>query len=173
VGRKLDALAAGWNTDAVEAAVRVLRVGDQKVASFNMDERDIRAFMVQPWVVTGSDGSTGHPRKYGTFPLKYARYVREQKLLSMQRFVRQSSGATADIFRLDRRGYLRPGYFADVVVLDPQRYAPRADYVHPTLLADGVTAAIVNGQVALQGGRLTGVAAGRGLAHTPPAGTCG
>ncbi len=154
--------------------MRIIRTGEHgtDVASFNMSESDIRLFMRQPWVVTSSDGSDGHPRQYATFPMKYAKYVLTDKVISLGEFIRSSTGRTADIFKLDRRGYLKEGYFADVVVFDPARYAPKADYVHPRVLSEGVEELWVNGRPAIHAGMLTGEAAGRVLLHAPPAGTC-
>jgi N-acyl-D-aspartate/D-glutamate deacylase len=81
-----------------------------------------------------------------------------------------STGATADMYRIPQRGYLRPGYFADVVVLDPKGYAPRADYLHPRETSVGVVALFVNGRRALTNGTATGAAAGRALLRPRPAG---
>ena len=129
-------------------------------------------FMKQPWVVTSSDGSADHPREYATFQTKYAVYVKQKHVIDTGFFVRHSSGLTADIFKLDRRGYLRNGYFADVLVFDPNRYVPKADYVHPAVLSVGVQELFVNGVAAVDNGKPTGATAGRPLPHTPPAGTC-
>ncbi len=139
------------------------------IASFNMVDADVDRIMRQPWVVTGSDGSDGHPRQFATFPMKYQRYVRERKVIDLARFIRNSTGRTADIYRLDRRGYLKVGYFADVVVFDPERCAPQATYVAPTRLSRGVDAVIVNGQPALRDGTATGGLAGRVLLRSQPA----
>lgn len=173
-GKTLAQMGEAWKVDPIEAALRILRSGDRggSVASFNMIESDIKAFMRQPWVVTGSDGSDGHPRQYATFPMKYAKYVKAEKTITLGEFIRSSTGRTADIFKLAERGYLRPGYYADVVVFDPATYAPKADYVHPRELSVGVEELLVNGAFALDGGKLTGQAPGRVLLHTPPAGTC-
>ncbi|KPF78952.1 amidohydrolase [alpha proteobacterium AAP81b] len=154
-GKRLDAVAADWGVDAIDAALRIIHDAPEgsSVASFNMIEADIEALMRQPWVVTGSDGSAGHPRIAGTFPYKYARYVVERKTIPLATFIRQSTGRTADLLGLDRRGYLRPGWFADVVVFDPRRFAPRSDYVNPEALAVGVTTLVVNGQLAIDGGK--------------------
>jgi N-acyl-D-amino-acid deacylase len=173
-GKTLQELSKTWDVDPVDAALRLLRTtaeGDE-VASFNMTESDVRLFMKQPWVVTSSDGSDGHPRQYATFPTKYSKYVRTEKVITLDQFIRSSTGLTADIFKLVRRGYLRPGFFADVVVFDPERYAPKADYLHPRLLSEGVDELFVNGQPVMHAGKLTGQAPGRVLLHTPPAGSC-
>ncbi|HTB88840.1 MAG TPA: amidohydrolase family protein [Steroidobacteraceae bacterium] len=172
-GKTLSQMAQSWKVEPIDAALRIIRSGKgTAVASFNMSENDIRLFMRQPWVVTSSDGSDGHPRQYATFPMKYAMYVQKDKVISMNEFVRSSTGRSADMFKLDRRGYLREGYFADVVVFDPARFAPKADYLHPRVLSEGVDELWVNGQPAIHAGKLTGQAAGRVLLHTPPAGSC-
>jgi N-acyl-D-aspartate/D-glutamate deacylase len=169
-GRTLAQIAAG--RDPVEAASAVIRLEDPAVASFNQTEADIAAFMRRPWVMTGSDASTGHPRAYGTFARKYSEYVVRRRVLSLRQFIEQSTSLTADTFGIVDRGRLRPGAFADIIVFDPRRYAARATYEQPTLLASGVRTVLVNGVPAVENGALTGAAAGRGLPHTPPAGTC-
>lgn len=173
-GKTLTQTAQSWKMEPIDAALRIIRTDEHgtSVASFNMAESDIRLFMRQPWVVTSSDGSDGHPRQYATFPMKYTKYVRADKVISLQEFIRSSTGRTADMLKLDRRGYLKEGYFGDVVVFDPSRYAPRADYMHPRELSAGVEELLVNGHPAIHGGRVTGEAPGRVLLHTPTAGTC-
>jgi N-acyl-D-aspartate/D-glutamate deacylase len=170
-GKKLSEMAAEWKVEPVEAAIRVLRQTTNKdgIVSFNMIEGDVQAFMKQPWVVTSSDGSNGHPRQFASFPEKYAKYVKQLHIIDLQNFIRHSTGLTADMFKLDRRGYLRPGYFADVVVFDPKTFAPKADYVHPRVLSVGVIDLFVNGQAAINGGKLTNVLSGRDLLRTKPA----
>lgn len=169
-GRTLAQVAARMKTSAVEAAIATVRVGDPAVASFNQSEADIAAFMARPWVMTGSDASTGHPRTYGSFARKYATYVRAKRVLTLRQFIERSSALTADTFGLTGRGHLRPGAFADVVVFDPGSYAERATYARPTRLAAGVRAVLVNGRVAVDQGVPTGVAAGRPLPHRPERG---
>ncbi len=169
-GKTLEQLAAALKIPPVEAALHVIEEGrvDTSVASFNMVESDIRLFMQQPWVVTSSDGSDGHPRQYGTFPRKYAQYVKADETIPLGRFIRNSSGRTADLLKLEGRGYLRAGYFADVLVFDPERFAPKADYTHPAVLSQGVAALFVNGREAIRDGELTGERAGRVLLRPAP-----
>lgn len=180
-GKTLEQVAAEWKMDPRDAALRIIRQsieakdqgekgGGTAVASFNMKQADVDLLMKQPWMVTSSDGSDGHPRMFATFPEKYMRYVRDRKIISLQTFIRQSTGRTADIYKLDRRGYLRQGYFADVVVIDPAQYAPRADYIHPRELSVGVRKLFVNGQLAVDDSRTTGVTAGRALLRPAPSG---
>ena len=168
-GRTLAQLAR--DADPVLTAVAIIRRGDPAVASFNQSEADIRAFMQEPWVMTGSDASDGHPRVYGSFARKWAEYVR-RGVLSPRAFVARGATLTADTFGLAARGRLRAGGFADVVVFDPARYAARATYAQPTLTASGVRTVLVNGVAAVEDGRLTRAAAGRALPRTPRPGSC-
>jgi N-acyl-D-amino-acid deacylase len=158
--------------DAVAAAIGVIRIADPGVVSFNQSEADIAKFMQQPWVMTGSDASGGHPRVYGSFARKYAKYVQAEHVITLRQFIERSSALTADTFGLEGRGHLRKGAFADVVVFDPKTYAARATYQAPTLPAQGVRAVLVNGRLAVRDGAPTGRAPGRALPHRPTPGTC-
>jgi N-acyl-D-aspartate/D-glutamate deacylase len=173
-GKYLSDIAKEWKMDPLDAAIRILREtkGHASVISFNINEADLENFMKQPWVVTSSDGSAGHPREYATFQTKYAVYVKQKHVIDTAFFIRHSSGLTADIFKLDRRGYLKAGYFADVLVFDPNHYVPKADYIHPAVLSEGVQELFVNGVAAVDNGKPTGATPGRPLPHTPTAGTC-
>lgn len=163
-GKRLAEVATAWSVDPIEAAIRVVRdEGDAAVASFNMAEGDIAAFAVRPWVMTGSDGSAGHPRKFGTFPLAWTKFVRDEKLLTPAQFVRRGAGLTADVFGLTDRGYLQPGKVADVIAFDPKTFSALATYEQPTRLSTGVRWALVNGRLAIEDGRPTLALAGRGL----------
>jgi N-acyl-D-aspartate/D-glutamate deacylase len=171
-GKTLEAFAKEQGVDPVVATVAILRQSEARVASFNQSENDIAAFMLRPWVVTSSDATLGHPRSYGSFARKYAAYVRDEKVLSLQAFIDQSTAAAAAIFSLGGRGQLKVGAFADVIAFDPKTFAPRADYANPFLLAAGMRTVLVNGQIAIENGAPTGVAAGCPLPRQPIAGTC-
>lgn len=158
--------------DQIAAAIAVIRTGDTAVASFNQTEPDIKAFMRRPWVMTGSDASTGHPRTYGSFARKYAKYVVAERVLTLRQFIERSSALAADTFRLDGRGRLKAGAYADIVLFDPKRFAARATYAQPALTAAGVRTVLVNGSLAVDRGVLTGKAAGRAMPHRPTPGTC-
>jgi len=172
-GKFLDVVAKEWGVTPVDAALRVLKQGGgQSLIGFVMGEADIANYMKQPWTLTDSDGGEGHPREYGTFPMKYRKYVVEQKVISLPFFIRNSTGATADAFGIDGRGYLKPGYFADVVVFDPATFAPKNDFNKYDVLAEGVSDLFVNGAAAVDAGKMTEVLSGIPLPHTPPAGSC-
>ena len=161
-GQTLAETAEAMQLEPVDAAIAILRQGDARVASFNMDPEDIAAFARQDWVVTGSDGSTGHPRKYASFPKAYRDLV-ASGTMSLARFVRRSSGATADLIGLTDRGYLKPGFAGDVVVFDADQFAPRATYEQPTRYSVGVRHLIVNGTALITDGEHTGALPGQTL----------
>lgn len=169
-GRTLAQVASRLRVYPVEAAIATIRVHDPAVASFNQSEADIATFMRQPWVMTGSDASAGHPRVYGSFARKYATYVKAKHVLTPRQFIERSSALTADTFGLAGRGHLRRGAFADIVVFDPATYAERATYARPILLATGVRTVLVNGRVVVDRGEPTGIAAGRPLPRRPARG---
>jgi N-acyl-D-aspartate/D-glutamate deacylase len=171
-GQTLAQAAESAELEPHELARRIALEGDARLASFNMSEDEVRAFMVLPWVVTSSDGTTGHPRKYGSFALKFQRYVREQGAISVGDFIRRSSGLTADILGLTERGYLREGYYADIVVFDAAEFAARADYVNPEELSVGVRHVLVNGVVAIEGGAPSGARAGAAIYKSAREGSC-
>lgn len=167
VGKRLKQIAQELNKSPVEAALDIIKnVGGAGVASFNMNEKDIRRFMKEKFVTTCSDGSTGHPRKYGTFPKKLREYVYNQKVISLEFAVRNSSALTAETFRIPERGLIREGYFADVIVFDPKTVSDRSTYEQPELLAVGMKFVIVNGKIAVEDGAYTGALAGRALRKT-------
>ena len=97
-----------------------------------------------------------HPRSYGTFPRKIGRYALEEKLITLEHAIRASSGLPADVLRLKDRGYLKAGYFADVVVFDPDTYRDQATYDQPHQYATGVRYLFVNGKLTIAEGRYTG-----------------
>jgi N-acyl-D-aspartate/D-glutamate deacylase len=164
-GKRLDAVATMWKLSPIEAAMKIILNGDASVASFNMDEKDIVNFMKQDFITLDSDGSDGHPRKYGTFPKFFHEYVGEKHVLPMPKAVARSSGASAKILGLAGRGVIAPNNYADVIAFDPASFVDKSTYEQPTLLAAGMKYVVVNGVVAVDGGKYTGVTAGRVLTH--------
>ncbi|HZY62497.1 MAG TPA: D-aminoacylase [Edaphobacter sp.] len=163
VGKNLAQIAKERNESPIDAAIQIIKAGGSDVASFNMKESDIDAFMRQPWVMTCSDGSPGHPRKYGTFPRKIHLYVYERHIIPLEFAVRSSTSLPAKTLGLKDRGLLKPGYFADVLVYNPKTFNERATYQSPRILATGVEYLTVNGKLAIDKGLLTGTLAGRAL----------
>jgi len=159
-GMTLQKIAERLQTEPLDAAIEVIRGGDPSIASFNMKPTDIQAIAIQPWVMTGSDGSSGHPRKYASYPKAYQDMVRDQSLFPLERFVHRSSGLVADFFSLCDRGYLREGLKADIAVIDLDKFLPYANFEHPTELSSGVSYLLVNGELALKKGERTDTLSG-------------
>jgi len=144
----------------VATAIWLVQQGEVRVASFNMSPKDVERFMVQPWVVTSSDGTDGHPRKYASFPRKYQSYVVDKKLLTIAEFINRSSAKTAHILGFTDRGILKVGYKADVIVFDQQTFAPKADFNQWNNYSAGVEQVIVNGELVIENGQYLGNLAG-------------
>jgi N-acyl-D-aspartate/D-glutamate deacylase len=123
-------------------------------------EDGVRYIMTRPWTMISSDGATGasmgHPRSYGTFARVLGRYVREWKVLPLEEAVHKMSGKTARYFRLENRGEINEGYFADIAVFDPDRIIDHSDWAHPDKMAEGVIHVLVNGDFALRNEKMTG-----------------
>lgn len=162
-GRTLAQVATARHLSPVDAALQIIVAGDASVASFNMKDSDIDRFMVQPWVMTCSDGSAGHPRKYGTFPRKLREYVFTRHVLTLPQAIHVSSDLTATTLGIQHRGRLVAGNYADIIAFDPKTVADRATYEQPTLLATGMRYVLVNGVVTIDGGTYNGTLAGRAI----------
>ncbi len=141
---------------------------------FEMSEENVRKEMTKPWISFGSDEasqapegvflkSNPHPRAYGNFARVLGKYVREEKLISLGDAVRRLSGLPATNLGLDRRGFIKEGMFADLVVFDPATIADRATFAQPHQYAAGVKHVFVNGQQVLKDGEHTGATPGRAL----------
>ena len=165
-GRTLAQVAAARHQSPIDAALVIVLAGDASVASFNMKAADLERFMVEPWVMTGSDGSSGHPRKYGTFPRKLRAYVFDRKVLTLPQAIHASSQLTAETLQLAGRGVIAAGSFADVIVFDPVTVRDRSTYVDPEQLATGMRYVLVNGRFAVDNGAVTGILAGQALRRT-------
>jgi N-acyl-D-aspartate/D-glutamate deacylase len=174
-GKDLATLAQQHNKDVLDLAIEILKNGGAQIVNFGMNEEDVRLIMKQPFVATASDGSAQlpgnsvpHPRSYGCFPRKIGRYAIEDQIISLEQALRSASGLPADILRLPERGYLRPGYFADVVVFDPASFRDRATFDKPHQYASGVRFLFVNGQLVVDEGKFQGTLAGKVLRHQSP-----
>ncbi|MFL6439270.1 MAG: amidohydrolase family protein [Terriglobales bacterium] len=168
MGKTLQQVADERHQSPLDAALDIIRAGSNDVASFNMSEADIENFMKQDFVMTGSDGSPGHPRKYGTFPRKIREYTLTRKVISLPFAIRSSSGLTAESLGIKQRGLLRVGYFADVAAFDPKTISELSTYEHPSILARGMRYVLVNGKFAVEDGKYTGILAGTALRKTAP-----
>jgi len=161
VGLNLQQVSEAKKLSVVETAIKMVQEGDVRVASFNMSPKDVEKFMVQPWVVTSSDGTNGHPRKYASFPKKYQSYVVNKQLLSLADFINRSSSQTAQLLGLSKRGILKKNYQADIIVFDPDNYSAKADFSHWNKYSEGVEQVVVNGQLVIENEQYLKVYAGR------------
>ncbi|MBE9489385.1 MAG: amidohydrolase family protein, partial [Bacteroidetes bacterium] len=152
VGKNLLEISAELHISAEETVFKILETGFIKVASFNMNTDDIINFMKQDWVVTGSDGGSGHPRKYGSFPRKYHKYVLEEKIIDLPTFINNSSAKTAEIYKIPNRGKLIEGYYADVIIFNPQTFKDNADYIDAFQFSEGLEYSIINGKISIEKG---------------------
>jgi N-acyl-D-amino-acid deacylase len=163
-GRSLFELARERNEEPEQTARRLAPAG---AIYFAMSEADVERILCHPASMIGSDGlahdAHPHPRLWGTFPRVLGRYVRQQKLLTLESAVHKMTGLPATRFGLRGRGRIAPGFHADLVTFDPDRVLDRATYQSPHAPPDGVKAVYVNGQAACEDGRMTGARAGHVL----------
>jgi N-acyl-D-amino-acid deacylase len=142
--------------------------------NFSLNEETFKRIIEHPLVVIGSDGwalapygklgtNKPHPRSYGTFPRMLGRYVREEKLMSTGRAIEKMTSLTARKFGLDRRGEIRRGYFADLVLFDPKSIIDLSTWEDPHHYPAGIEYVIVNGRVVIRRGEHTGILPGRVL----------
>lgn len=153
-GRMLADIAAQWGVDQRTAALRLKPGG---ACYFQMSEEDVERVIAHPRTMIGSDGLPHdrhpHPRLWGAFPRVLARYWRGRGLFTLEQAIHKMTGLTARNFRIEQRGLLRAGHFADVVVFDPARIADTATYEEPERFSEGVEAVFVNGALAYREGR--------------------
>jgi N-acyl-D-aspartate/D-glutamate deacylase len=136
-----------------------------------MSEDDVRYVMQIPWVSIASDGSAinlsapgkPHPRSFGTNVRVLGKYVREEKVLTLEDAVRKMTSLPAQTLRLKDRGLLREGFWADVVVFDPNTVSDPATYENPQQYAKGVPYVLVNGTVVIDNGNHTGARPGKNI----------
>ena len=137
------------------------------MVAFSMSEEDVRTVMVHPTTIIGTDGlySPGnpHPRVYGTYPRILGRYVREEKLLTLEEAVRKMTSFPARKLGLPSKGVLRPGADADIVIFNPNTVIDRATFQRARQYPEGIEYVLVNGQICVHEGEFTGQTAGRVL----------
>jgi dihydroorotase/N-acyl-D-amino-acid deacylase len=154
--------------NAADTAMEILMKGNCQAVYHAIDESDIERIMRYPYTMIGSDGEVAvfgrgviHPRSYGTFARVLGVYVRERHVITLEDAIRKMSSYPADRMNLMDRGLLRPGMKADVVIFDPDTIADKAEFGNPHQYATGVSYVLVNGQVAIDDGRITDARPGR------------
>jgi N-acyl-D-amino-acid deacylase len=175
-GKTLAELGKMWNKDPMDALFDLLIKDNAftEVAVFGMSEPDVALALQQPWVSidddsagTSPEGILGrehpHPRAYGTFPRILRKYVREEKLLTLEDAIRKFSALPAQRMRLTDRGVLKSGMWADVVVFDPATVRDLATFDNPNQLSQGMDYVLVNGVCVIDQGKMTGAKPGKVL----------
>jgi N-acyl-D-amino-acid deacylase len=137
---------------------------------FLLDERDVRRIMTHPLAMVGSDGLPfdphPHPRQWGTFTNVLRTLVREQSLLTLEEAVHKMTGQAARNYGLAERGLLKPGYYADLVLFDPDRVSDRATFEEPIQVSQGIRGVWVNGRQVWRDGAAGAERPGKVLAPT-------
>jgi N-acyl-D-amino-acid deacylase len=139
---------------------------------FLMSEDNVKKQIALPWLSFGSDAgslapegvflrSNPHPRAYGNFSRLLGKYVREEQVIPLEEAIRKLTSLPASNLKIQRRGTLEPGHFADIVVFDPATIADRATFEEPHQLAVGMKHVFVNGVHVLNDGQHTGATPGR------------
>jgi dihydroorotase/N-acyl-D-amino-acid deacylase len=168
----LSDVAEDMGKDWIDTAMDLVLHERQRVGTmyFLMSEENVAMQIAQPWMKFGTDAggidpetATGraHPRAYGTFTRVLGKYVREEGVVGLEDAVRKMSSAVATRLDIRDRGFLREGYFADVVIFDPETVADHATYEEPHQLSSGVEHVFVNGVAVVRDGTHTGAMPGR------------
>lgn len=171
-GKMLSEVAARTGGDPIETAIDLFRRGAPlpSIVSFNQQERDVEAFMRQPWTMTCSDGElpkwgegVPHPRCFGAFPRKIQYYVQERETIDLAFAIRSMTSLPAQVFNIADRGIIQPGAYADLVIFQLEEVQHRGTFTDPYHLAEGMRYVLVNGQLAIEDATFTGKTAGRVL----------
>src|SRR5438876_6320119 len=175
-GKTLDEVAKMRGKDPIDTAMDLIAEDESRIGAiyFMISEENIKKGLAKPWISFGSDEasqapegvflkSNPHPRAYGNFARVLGKYVRDEKVLPMKEAIRRLSGLPATNLGLDRRGFLKEGMYADVVVFDPATIADRATFEKPHQYAVGVKHVLVNGVQVIKDGEHTGAKPGRAL----------
>ena len=168
-GHRMNEVIANIGGPPVDALFKVLEDNQGSVPTvyFHHNEKDMQYALRQPFISIGSDGTAvaidgptaeghPHPRYFGTFPRVLGRYVRDEKVLTLEDAIRKMTSANAEKIRIYDRGLLRQGMWADVTVFDPAKIADRATYEQPQQYAVGVEYVLVNGCLVIDSGQHTG-----------------
>src|SRR2546430_1967058 len=175
-GKSLAEVAKMRGKDPIETAMDLIAEDESRIDSiyFLMSEENVKKEIVKPWVSFGSDEasqapegnflkSNCHPRAYGCFARVIGKYVRDEKVLTMEQAIRKLSGLPATNLGLDHRGFVQEGMFADLVVFDPATVGDRATFEKPHQYSVGMKPVFVNGTQVLKDGEHTGAKPGKAL----------
>ncbi len=174
IGKTLAQVAAERGASPADTLMDLVVEDESRVGAvfFSISQDNVRKEIALPWVSFGSDGaslapegvflkSSVHPRAYGNFARLLGKYVRDEKIIPMEQAIRRLAALPAENLKLERRGALKPGYFADVVVFDPAKIQDHATFENPHQYATGMVHVFVNGTQVLKDGEHTGAKPGR------------
>ncbi len=174
IGKSLAALAKIRGKSAEETAMDLIVQDSTRVECifFLMDENNVKKQIAIPWLSFGSDEgsyepagvflkSNPHPRAYGNFSRLLGKYVREEKIISLQEAIRKLSKLPATNLKIQKRGELKAGNYADIVIFDPAKIKDNATFDKPHQYAEGMIHVFVNGVQVLKDGEHTGKKPGR------------
>jgi len=173
IGLSVEQVAGKRHVDPWTAFFDLVQQGGVSVAPESMNEEQKREALRTPWVMLDCDSSptnpataaSAHPRAFGTFPRVLAKYVREEKVISLEEAVRKMTSLPANRLGLFDRGRIALGAAADLVVFDPERVRDTATFARPLSHSEGIEYVIVSGQLVIDGGRRTGNLPGKILRH--------
>jgi dihydroorotase/N-acyl-D-amino-acid deacylase len=178
-GKTVAEMAAARHKQAIDALMDFVIEDNAQTGAlyFIASEPDLQTGLKQSWTSIGLDageesldgplyGPHDHPRTWGSMPRFLGHYSRDLNIVPLEQAVRKITSLPAEREHLSDRGFLRPGYFADVTIFDPAKIIDHATYAQPGQVSEGVAYVVVNGQVAFEGGKVTGVKAGVPL-HGP------
>lgn len=181
IGKSILKTALELQKDPADLIIDLLIEEEDQVEmiNFSLNEDNFRQIILHPLVVIGSDGwalspygslaeGKPHPRSYGTFPRMLGRYVREEKIMTLGEAIQKMTSLTASKFGLKWRGWLREGFYADIVIFDPEKVIDRATWEEPHQYPEGIHYVIVNGQVVIDRGNHKGLLPGRVLKKEIP-----
>jgi len=171
-GKRVAEIAQMQEVDPLDLILEMIRSGGASIVNHSINEEDVRFVMAHSWVATASDGrahlpdsTVPHPRNYGTFPRKIGLYAIREKVLPLAQAIHTATGLPAEILGIKDRGYLRPDFKADIVVLDSDHILDAATFEDPHSYSQGIEYVFINGQPALSKGKATGALVGRALRH--------
>lgn len=175
-GKTVAQIAQVDNKEPLDAVLDLIIADRNNVGAvyFSMSEDDVKLAMRQPWVSVGTDygevsptgplgESKSHPRAYGSFARILGKYVREEHVLRLEDAIRKFTSLPAQQVKLENRGLLRPGYFADITIFDPEKVNDVATFDDPNRTSVGFEYVFINGVLALEHDKVTGQMGGRPL----------
>jgi N-acyl-D-amino-acid deacylase len=173
-GWRMDDIALDKKKEPYEVALTMMLTGGAGTVCFGMSEENTKRILAHPLCMICTDGSaqaigpgTGHPRTFGSFPRVLGYYTHEQKIFDLPTAIHKMTAMPAEKLRLEKRGRIRRGCYADIVIFNPETIKDTATYEEPKQYPVGISHVLVNGQIAVKNGEHTGTLAGRVIRSQP------